>query len=201
MTLFSLALAPCSLMLLPSMAPTQHSAHLRSAARVIMAENFPSSPTESAVASDKGARAAECPASLASDAPRSSHPSVRLGLAGLTGTLITYASVSAEMRNLIDEAFTQRNRERLLSDKPPYTSLEAMVDAYVEHGAKQGWTREDAESEVVRFLQRRALSNEGGFTGSAQDYAAQAMLVLLLGSLGYQTTTGGGLAAWENPFF
>mmetsp|Transcript_3715 Transcript_3715/g.12481 ORF Transcript_3715/g.12481 Transcript_3715/m.12481 type:complete len:175 (-) Transcript_3715:229-753(-) len=120
---------------------------------------------------------------------------------GLTGPLITYSGISPEMRNLVDEAFQRRNRERLLTDKPPYASVEAMVDAYVELGSAQGWTREDAESEVVRFLQRRALAEEGGFSGEPQDYAAQVLLALLVGSIGYSTATGGGISTWENPFF
>ena len=120
---------------------------------------------------------------------------------GLSGPLITYNTISAEMRALVNDAFIQRNRERKMADKPPYESIDAMIDAYVELGAEYGWTREDAESEVVRFLQRKGLAEEGGFTGAVQDYVAQLMLVLLLGSLGYSTAIGGGLAAWDNPFF
>jgi len=119
---------------------------------------------------------------------------------GLSGPLITYAGISPEMRILVDEAFTKRNRERTMTDKAAYESIDSMIEAYVEIGAEQSWTRLDAESEVVRFLQRRALVNEGGFTGAPQDYAAQVMLVLLLGTAGYSTASGGAVA-WENPFF
>ena len=60
-----------------------------------------------------------------------------------------------------------------------------MIDAYVEEAAAAGlgWTRAEAESEVVRYLQRRALADEGGIDGDGQDKAAFALLALLIGLL------------------
>ena len=61
----------------------------------------------------------------------------------------------------------------------------AQVDAYEVLGAEKGWSREEAESEVVRYLCRKSLAVEGGFEGGGQDYASFALLTLLIGTLVY----------------
>ena len=55
-----------------------------------------------------------------------------------------------------------------------------MVDRLHELGKPKGWTREDAESEVVRYLQRQALRSEGGLDGSAQELPTFALLALVI---------------------
>tara|TARA_B110001452_G_scaffold103229_1_gene85653 strand:- start:2063 stop:3061 length:999 start_codon:yes stop_codon:yes gene_type:complete len=77
--------------------------------------------------------------------------------------LVTLAEVTPEFRILMEESLAKLDQKRRLDGKPKYVTIEAMIDSYVEEAAKEGlgWTREDAESEVVRFLKRRALRDEG----------------------------------------
>ena len=84
--------------------------------------------------------------------------------------LITYASISDEFKPLVLVALTKLDKFRALSGKPKYETIEGMVDAYVQEAADAGlgWTRKEAESEVVRYLQRRALADEGGLDGDGQ---------------------------------
>ena len=66
-------------------------------------------------------------------------------------------------------ALEQRNKERILSGLPTYPSVEGMVESYMEfEGAAKGMSLLEAEDEVVRYLQRRALADEGGLDGDGQ---------------------------------
>lgn len=103
----------------------------------------------------------------------------------LSGSTIRYDDLSEDMQQLVQEALARRDRARLLEGKPKYNSVQGMVDAYVELGKPKGWTREDAESEVVRYLQRQALRSEGGLDGSAQELPTFALLALVIVSAGY----------------
>ena len=95
------------------------------------------------------------------------------------------------------------DRNRVLGGKPKYETVEGMIDSYVEEATKAGlgWSREDAESEVVRYLRRQALADEGGFgEGGAgpQDTAAFALLGLLAG-LATLNVAGIELPTFESP--
>mmetsp|Transcript_60161 Transcript_60161/g.164838 ORF Transcript_60161/g.164838 Transcript_60161/m.164838 type:complete len:98 (-) Transcript_60161:168-461(-) len=86
---------------------------------------------------------------------------------------------------MVNEALAARDRTRVMEGKPKYENVYTMVDAYEVLGAEKGWSREEAESEVVRYLCRRSLAVEGGFEGGGQDYASFALLAILIGSIGY----------------
>lgn len=103
----------------------------------------------------------------------------------LSGSTIRYDGLSEDMQQLVEEALVRRDRTRLIEGKPKYNSVQGMVDAYVELGKPKGWTREDAESEVVRYLQRQALRSEGGLDGAAQELPTFALLALVIVSAGY----------------
>ncbi|KAL1519963.1 hypothetical protein AB1Y20_023449 [Prymnesium parvum] len=76
--------------------------------------------------------------------------------------LLSLAEISETLRETCEYALRKRNAERKLAGQPEYESLEAMVDAYMEYeGRELGYSRAKCESEVVRFLQRRALLEEG----------------------------------------
>lgn len=84
------------------------------------------------------------------------------------------------------------DRNRVLNGKPKYETIEGMIDSYVvEAGnAGLGWTRDEAESEVTRYLMRQALADEGGIggedgKGDGQDKVAFALLGLLIGLVSY----------------
>ena len=86
----------------------------------------------------------------------------------LTGSTIKFSELSDEMGALVMTALAQRDRERLLSGQEKYETLDGMISAYEELGKEKGWTRADAESEVVRYLQRRAIAAEGSLDGEAR---------------------------------
>ena len=98
--------------------------------------------------------------------------------------LITFNGLNDEWQPLVSAALLRLDRNRVIQGKPKYESIEGMTDAYVEEASKAnlGWTREDAESEVVRYLMRQALIDEGGIGsggGDGQDKSAFALLFLL----------------------
>jgi len=97
--------------------------------------------------------------------------------------IISYAEISDEFKPLVNVALSKLDTYRALSGKPKYETVDGMIDSYVQEAsaAGLGWTREEAESEVVRYLQRRALADEGGIDGDGQDKAAFALLALLIG--------------------
>ena len=98
-------------------------------------------------------------------------------------------------------ALLRRDRARLLNGQDKYETVEGMVEAYVELGKPKGWTREEAESEVVRYLQRQVLRAEGGLDGSAQDTPTFVLLGLAIASLVYGLASKEGAELWPNPFF
>ena len=78
--------------------------------------------------------------------------------------LVTYASLDEDYKTLIDGALMNRNKVRIMEGKPKYNDVAAMVDAYYEfEGAEKGMSKEACENEVIRYLQRAALMDEGGF--------------------------------------
>ena len=96
--------------------------------------------------------------------------------------LISYDSMADEFRIQIDGAFKVRNKERILSGLPKYESINAMVTAYQEFEANEkGMSRAEAEDEVLRYLQRKALMDEGGFDGDPQTVLTFVLLALLVG--------------------
>ena len=129
----------------------------------------------------------------------------------LTGSVISYSDLAPEMQALVMDALKRRNRERLMADQDQYDGLQGMIDAYVELGKAKGWTPEEAESEVVRYLQRRALRAEGGLEGDGQDNASFALLALLGASVVYGLAVKQGLLPeaestvalqnFQSPFF
>ena len=61
------------------------------------------------------------------------------------------------------------------------------------------WTREEAESEVTRYLTRQALADEGGIDGDGQDKAAFALLALALGLAGFAAASFFGIGFGGEP--
>ena len=78
--------------------------------------------------------------------------------------LVTWAEVNDDFKELCLVALKRLDKNRVMSGKPKYENVDGMIDAYVEEAgaAGLGWTRADAESEVVRFLKRQAMADEGG---------------------------------------
>ena len=111
----------------------------------------------------------------------------------LTGSTIKFSELSDEMGALVMTALAQRDRERLLSGQEKYETLEGMISAYEELGKEKGWTRADAESEVVRYLQRRAIAAEGSLDGDGQDNATFGLLAFAIALALYGAATGSGL--------
>ena len=116
--------------------------------------------------------------------------------------LIRYAEQADDFKPLIIAALERLDRNRAMQGKEKYGSLEAMIDSYVEeaNGAGLGWTREDAESEVIYYLRKQALADEGGIggggSGDGQDRAAFALLLV-----GIVTGLASALAGnFQNPF-
>ena len=95
--------------------------------------------------------------------------------------LITFAEQDADMQALITVALQRLDRNRLLQGKPKYESLDGMIESYMNETSSRGfaWTPEEAESEVVRYLRKQALADEGGLdgpSGGVQDKATFAFL-------------------------
>lgn len=78
--------------------------------------------------------------------------------------LVTFGEATKDWKLLMETALARIDKSRVMQGKPKYMTIEGMVDAYVEESAKAGlgWSRADAESEVVRYLKRQALADEGG---------------------------------------
>ena len=115
---------------------------------------------------------------------------------GLTGPVITFDSLSPEFQKLCTELLVKRDRVRVMNGQPKYETVQGMIDAYAELGLSKGWSRAEAESEVVRFLQRRVLQDEGGNDGEGMDKAAFAMLGFNAIVIAYATSVNQG---WLPP--
>jgi hypothetical protein len=114
--------------------------------------------------------------------------------------LIKLSSISEEFKPLVVVALDRLDRNRVMQGKPKYETVDGMIAAYVKEAdaAGLGWTQEMAESEVVRYLQRQALADEGGIGeggGDGQDKAAFALLAMLLGLGSLQLQQWLGLGA------
>ena len=87
---------------------------------------------------------------------------------GLRSTeLIKFSSISDDYKELVKTALERLDRNRVLQGKPKYETIEGMIDSYVEASADAGynWTREEAESEVTRYMMcRRSLTKEASAT-------------------------------------
>ena len=108
--------------------------------------------------------------------------------------LITFSEQSADMQDLITVALRRLDKNRLLQGKPKYESLDGMVQSYMDETSARGfaWTRAEAESEVVRYLRKQALADEGGLdgpSGGIQDKATFAFLgvTIVAAALGFLT--------------
>lgn len=60
-------------------------------------------------------------------------------------------------------------------------------------GNNRGISVAEAEDEVVRFLQRQALLDEGGLEGDPQEVVTFVLLALLVGGIGYSLVFGDGV--------
>jgi|EP00908_Phaeocystis_cordata_P002856 hypothetical protein len=90
------------------------------------------------------------------------------------------------MPQVVLRALEQRNKMRILSGMPRYESVQDMVEAYMDfEGKEKGMSMEECEDEVVRYLQRQALLDDGGFDGDPQDYITLGLLALLVGGIAY----------------
>ena len=96
-------------------------------------------------------------------------------------------------------ALQRLDKNRVLQGKPKYGDLDGMIASYIEATAERGmdWSADEAESEVVRYLSRQALADEGGLDGDGQDNANFALLALLLGLAGYAAASSFGLTPAE----
>ena len=140
------------------------------------------------------------PSPLRLGTPHPRPPSRRLPQ--LTGSIIRLADLEPEFQDLCRAMLVRRDRARLLNGQSKYETVEGMIEAYVVLGKPKGWTREEAESEVVRYLQRQALRSEGGLDGSAQDTPTFVLLGLAIASLVYGIVSKEGpVELWPNPFF
>ena len=100
--------------------------------------------------------------------------------------LISYDTLSDDFKAVIDLQLAERNKERILSGQPKYESIADFAAAYMEYeGNEKGLSLAECESEVLRFLQRRALLSEGALDGDAQDYATFGLLAVLLAGAGF----------------
>ena len=101
--------------------------------------------------------------------------------------LVTYAEVTEDFRLLMDAALKRLDRNRVMQGKPKYETVDAMIDSYVEEAATAGlgWTRADAESEVVRYLKREAMKDEGG-DGSTDNVFIGIFAIIVI----YSAVTG-----------
>ena len=100
--------------------------------------------------------------------------------------LISYDTLSDDFKAVIDLQLAERNKERILSGQPKYESIADFAAAYMEYeGKEKGLSLAECESEVLRFLQRRALLSEGALDGDAQDYATFGLLAVLLAGAGF----------------
>mgnify|MGYP006086572409 CR=1 FL=1 len=78
--------------------------------------------------------------------------------------LITFEEATDDWKRLMETSLARIDKGRVMQGKPKYSTVDGMVEAYVEEADKAGlgWTRAEAESEVVRYLKRQALADEGG---------------------------------------
>ena len=106
--------------------------------------------------------------------------------------LITQASLDKTGKEMIEMALETRNRERILAGEPKYESVDAMIDAYVEfEGEKEGLSRQQCEDAVLRFLQKRALMEEGAADLSdPQTIVTFGLLAFILLGAAYNIATG-----------
>ena len=102
--------------------------------------------------------------------------------------LVKLADVTPDFRILMEQALVRLDRKRRLEGKPKYEDIDGMIDAYVEEAGKAGlgWTREDAESEVVRFLKRQALNDEGSPGQNPDDVFIGIFAIIVI----YSAVTG-----------
>ena len=59
-------------------------------------------------------------------------------------------------------------------------------------GNNRGMSVTEAEDEVVRYLQRQALMDEGGLEGDPQEVVTFALLAFLIGGIAYAFVFGDG---------
>jgi hypothetical protein len=106
--------------------------------------------------------------------------------------LITLATLSPEYRAMVDGALATRNKERILSGLEKYESIEAMVESYKDYeGRDQGLSDAQCEDAVLRFLQRRALLEEGGTDGGPQEIVTFGLLAMLVGGIAFSVVKNG----------
>ena len=99
--------------------------------------------------------------------------------------LITLASISGDYRRSIEGALEVRNKERLLSGLEKYDSVQAMIDAYVEfEGRDKGMSVAACEDAVLRYLNRKAMLEEGAMEGDAQETVTFGLAALLIFGVG-----------------
>ena len=155
---------PCTRSLLPSARPLRP-VPLRRAACVRCVDSW----------YDSGVRLDGAPATAAAPAA-----------ADADEGLISYDTLSDDFKAVIDLQLAERNKERILSGQPKYESIADFAAAYMEYeGKEKGLSLAECESEVLRFLQRRALLSEGALDGDAQDYATFGLLAVLLAGAGF----------------
>jgi len=107
-------------------------------------------------------------------------------------SLVTLSEISPEYLALCEKSLEDRNKERILSGLPKYESIDAMIDAYMDfEGKDKGLSQAQAENEVLRYLQRRALLSEGGADLSdPQTIVTFGLAALLLGSIVFNQLSG-----------
>ncbi|EOD08472.1 hypothetical protein EMIHUDRAFT_459972 [Emiliania huxleyi CCMP1516] len=70
----------------------------------------------------------------------------------------------------MEAALEERNKERILTGQPRYEDIEDMVTKYQEfEGEKLGMSRAEAEDAVLSYLQKKALMDEGAYSGDPQE--------------------------------
>ena len=110
--------------------------------------------------------------------------------------LVLYSDLDETYKVMVAKSLDERNKERILSGLPVYEDIPAMVRAYMEYeGEKEGMTLAEAESEVIKYLQRRALLEEGNLDGDPQTILTFVLLAAVLVGAAYNLITGQGAGA------
>mmetsp|Transcript_44832 Transcript_44832/g.144302 ORF Transcript_44832/g.144302 Transcript_44832/m.144302 type:complete len:164 (-) Transcript_44832:248-739(-) len=143
-----------------------------------------------------------CPASGLLVAPaRPGLRATRCGVARLQGetdiakddrVLVTIESLSSDYRLQMEAALEERNKERILTGQPRYEDIEDMVTKYQEfEGEKLGMSRAEAEDAVLSYLQKKALMDEGAYSGDPQEVITFVLLGALVVGVGYNLIVNG----------
>jgi|Transcript_56507 hypothetical protein len=106
--------------------------------------------------------------------------------------LTIYPSMDGEDKTTIDAALIARNKQRILMGQPRYDSLSDFVAAYMNFEDGKGLSVAEAEAEVLGYLQKQSILDEGGADLSDPQTAVTfGLLVALVAGIGSSFLQGG----------